>query len=109
MPIIGQQINLYLDSDGALIITQAKRAGLRPLDASRGFRLNAPLEGVVTAEVEMIVSDVEVTLPADQLKAMAICPSCGRKKEAPLVEPEPESEPESESEPADSGDEETPT
>jgi hypothetical protein len=66
--MIGLDIGLYLGADGRLVITDKPAPGLRPLAQSRGFRLNAPLDDVVTADVEIIVGGVDVAVPLKQAR-----------------------------------------
>lgn len=66
--MIGLDIGLYLDGDGRLIVTDKPAPGLKPLSQSRGFRLHAPLDDVVTADVEIIVGGVDVALPLEQAR-----------------------------------------
>mgnify|MGYP001177787587 CR=1 FL=1 len=66
--MIGLDINLYLDVEGRLVITDKPAPGLTPLAQSRGFRLNAPLDDVVTADVEIIVGGVDLALPLEQAR-----------------------------------------
>jgi len=66
--MIGLDVGLYLDGDGRLVITDKPSLGLRPLSQSRGFRLNAPLDDVVTADVEIIVGGVDVAVPLEQAR-----------------------------------------
>lgn len=66
--MIGLDINLYLDAEGRLVITDKPAPGLKPLVQSRGFRLYAPLDDVVTADVEIIVGGVDVAVPLEQAR-----------------------------------------
>ncbi len=66
--LIGLDVGLYLDGDGRLIITDKPAPGLQPLSQSRGFRLHAQLDGVVTADVEIIVGGMDVSIPLEQAR-----------------------------------------
>jgi len=68
MTMTGRKLNLYLDEQGQLVITQEEREDLRALDESRNFTLDAPLNELVTARVEMIVSHVDAVIPREQVK-----------------------------------------
>lgn len=68
--MIGLDVGLYLDGDGRLVITDKPAPGLKPLSQSRGFRLNAPLDDVVTADVEIIVGGVDLALPLEQARVI---------------------------------------
>ena len=64
----GRNINLYFDADGYLVITDEVRDDLTPFSNSQGFKLNAPLDDVVTADVTMIVGNVDLKIPPDQVR-----------------------------------------
>ena len=66
--MVGLDIGLYLNTDGRLVITDKPAPGLQPLAQSRGFRLNAPLDDVVTADVEIMVGGVDLAVPPDQAR-----------------------------------------
>ena len=61
-------IGLYLDGDGRLVITDKPAPDMLPLKQSRGFRLNAPLDDCVTADVEIIVGGVDLEVPLEQAR-----------------------------------------
>jgi len=65
---VGHDIGLYLDAEGRLVITDKPVPGLLPLRQSKGFRLNAPLDDVVTADVEIIVGGVDLEVPLGQAR-----------------------------------------
>ena len=65
---IGFDINLYFDEQGSLLITDQVRPDLRAIPQSRDFRVNAPLTGPVTVEVEVLIDKMDITVPLDQAR-----------------------------------------
>ena len=57
----GSNINLYLDKDGCLVITDQKR-DLVPLGCTTDFTIYAPLDDVVRADVRFLVSRIDLSL-----------------------------------------------
>jgi len=69
MAKIGIDIGLYLDAEGNLLITDKPAPeGATLLGPSQGFVLIAPLDEPVKAEVTMIVENIDVTIPAEQVE-----------------------------------------
>lgn len=67
-PLTGIGIKLYLNDEGGLVISSKDRPGLQYLGNSKDFRVNAPLDDIVTAEVEIHLSEIEAEIPPDQVK-----------------------------------------
>lgn len=70
-PIIGLDLHLYLDKDGYLVITNTERDDLTPLDKTQDFTIDAPLNGTVRADVRFIISEIDLSLPLDQVRMIA--------------------------------------
>ena len=69
----GMQVKAYINSDGALVLTDreltdADKAGMTELSMSQDITVRMPLDNAVVADVTILVGQLDVTLPMDQVR-----------------------------------------
>lgn len=60
--LFGNDLKVYLNAEGGLVLTTTPREGLTKLDWSSDVTLRAPIDGVIVADVTILVSEIDVEL-----------------------------------------------
>lgn len=60
--LVGTDLRVYLDADGMLVLSTEPKEGMRELTQTSDIQLNAPLHDIITANVKICVSQIDVSL-----------------------------------------------